>query len=209
MFALRSRVGEQPGQLWLTLEDPPEPEQFVLDVLDGPVLLGDGQHGQPGQHLDRVDQVVRLGPPGRDHATENPQRGVGQPVTQQPVEQAHPRRGRSRRVGEGASQRGLLHEQPDGVTQLLAEAHQRLGVLTGDEFVELFAGHDQGAAAGRLHHRSVPPGGVLADISSSSPMNRSMVRVRRASSSNASPTTRSASVTTNRPISARSSLTTC
>ena len=56
---LDSHFVEQPDDLALGLEDPLEPEQLVLDVVELAVLLGGDEQRVVAGSLDRVGEVPR------------------------------------------------------------------------------------------------------------------------------------------------------
>src|SRR5262249_55037472 len=76
----------------LGAEDPAEPEQLVLQVVELAVTLGGGRGGQHTELLGRVGQVPRRRPAAVRHAGDQVQGGPGDAAVQQPPGQAAPGR---------------------------------------------------------------------------------------------------------------------
>jgi hypothetical protein len=81
-------VGQRGAQGGLALEQPGEPEQLVLDVVEDAVALRRAQRGVGGDGLDGLAQVGGAGPRRRDQVGEDLERQRGQLLPEQVLRQA-------------------------------------------------------------------------------------------------------------------------
>ncbi len=189
-------VGQRGAQPGVGGDDPAEPEQLVLDVVERARLLGGGEVGGVRQLLQRVHQVAGLRPAGAHHAGQQ----VGGRTADLSAEQALGQVGLGlaglRRVGEDPTQRHLAVEQRGDGGQLVGE----LGRVDGRRVrqrVETLTCGCQGLAARSVHRPA-------SAFSSSSSRKRSMTRLCRAWSSRDSPTSLPARSVASLPTSWRS-----
>src|SRR5215470_12048865 len=143
----------------LGTEDPAEPEQLILQVIELALTLGRGRGGQHGELLSRVGQVPRRRPAAIRHAGDQVQGGPRDAAVQQPPGQAISGFRGAGGVGQRPAHTGLPVEQVGHREQLLAE-HRRVGP-GGQRGRQLLAGHDERSAAG-TPHRSASRGRPVA-----------------------------------------------
>src|SRR5262245_38413476 len=136
-------------QSGLGAEDPAEPEQLVLQVIQLAVTLGRGRGGQHGELLGRVGQVPRPRPPAVHHAGDQIQGGPGDAAVQQLPGQAAPGRRGAGGVGQRPAHAELPVEQVGDREQLLAE-HRGVGPAL-QRGRQLLTRHDGGRTAGAPH----------------------------------------------------------
>src|SRR5215469_10861970 len=160
---LRSLIFQGRPQGRLGTEDPAEPEQLILQVIELAFALGRGRGGQHGELLDRVGQVPRRGPAAVRHARDQVHGGRGDAAVQQPPDQAAPGRGRAGGVGQRPAHPQLLVEQVGHLEQLLAE-HRGVGSVR-QRGGQLLARHYERSAAG-APHRSASRGRPVTALAS-------------------------------------------
>ena len=119
----------------LALQDPAEPEQLVLDLVEGVVPLLGGE-----QRLGGDSSAASTRSAGRDQgdrtSTSTTAAALGRhPVAEQAAEQLGPLVGTDRRVGDDPAQPRLAREQVHDGEQLAGQPAQLVGADVGGELV--------------------------------------------------------------------------
>src|SRR5699024_1027423 len=141
-----SAVGQHRPQLRVARGDAAEPEQLVLDVLEGTRLVRAGDvRDDPGQ-LERIRKVACRAPPPAYCGADDLQRRSADALAEDPASEALLRLGLGRRVGQDPSQADLVVEQRDNAEQLVTErmwlrSVGDLPVDGGEHLLERLRGH--------------------------------------------------------------------
>src|SRR3954467_10374389 len=145
------KVGQCGPELVLRCEDPLQPEQPVLDLVELVVALGADEGDPDGEVFDRVDDIAWLRPAGSSDLLQQLDCGRRDPLAEQRVDELLLARGVDGRVGQRAPNPAGPGEDRDHGEHLVRQLLERSVVEVTGQCGETLAQSGERSAACALH----------------------------------------------------------